>query len=85
MGSPGFVGTALLALAGVWLLAAPAWLGDQAAGSPWTAAMRNDVVVGAVLLAVSLAGLFAQVAFALRDLAAPAPERRSGPESQGAE
>jgi hypothetical protein len=79
------VGSAVLALIGVWLLVAPAWLGDQVAGSPWTAATRNDVVVGAVLLGVSLVGLFAQVAFALRDLTAVRPGRGAAPESEGTE
>jgi hypothetical protein len=83
LGSPGFWGSGLLALAGVWLLGAPQWVGFQAPGAALTAAARDDLVTGAVLLGVSVAGLFAQVAFGLRDLVAAGTP--AAPESEGAE
>lgn len=67
--SAGWWGTILLALVGVWLMVAPIWVGDQRLGASWTVATWNDVIVGAVLLGISVLGLFAQVAFGLRDLA----------------
>ncbi len=67
--SSGWWASALLALAGVWLLIAPVLVGYQPQGAPWLAATRNDVTVGAVLLGASILGLFGQVAFGLRDLA----------------
>lgn len=72
--SVGWIGTALLALAGVWLLVAPAWVGYQPAGGHLLAATRNDLVVGAALLLMSVLGLFAQVAFAVHDMAQASPE-----------
>ncbi len=71
--SVGWIGTSLLALAGVWLLVAPAWVGYQPAGSHLLAATRNDLAVGATLLLVSVWGLFAQVAFAVHDMATSHP------------
>lgn len=68
----GFWGTVTLSLGGVWLLVAPNWVGRQAAGAPWATATRNDVAVGATLLVIGFAGMFAQVAFGLRDLIAAA-------------
>lgn len=73
--SAGWVASALLALAGVWLLIAPDWVGYQPHGAAWLAATDNDVMVGAVLFGVSILGLFAQVAFGLRDLADHQAER----------
>ena len=67
--SPGWWATIVLSLAGLWLLVAPTWVGFQPIGAHWVAATRNDVMVGGVLLAAGVLGLFAQVAFGLRDLA----------------
>ncbi len=82
--SAGVWGTVALSLAGVWLLVArPLCEGRPVAGAVWTAAARNDAVVGAVLLVAGVAGILGQLAFALREVgtdpiqgAGVVPERR---------
>lgn|GEM_PF-4577366 len=77
--SAGLWGTVVLTLGGVWLLVGRVLVaGRPAAGAVWTAAARNDVVVGAVLILVGSAGIFTQVAFGLRDALAAGTRRADG-------
>ena len=67
-------GLVLLALAGVWLVAAPFLLGyhgagDQRRGAAWTAATRVDVSTGAAITAVAVAALLGYLASAVTWLA----------------
>ncbi|MEV1168534.1 SPW repeat protein [Nonomuraea sp. NPDC049784] len=64
----GKVGLALIFLAGVWLVAAPFVTGQQPMREPWTAATRDDVIVGAVLAVLGLAGFFTALAGQVADL-----------------
>src|SRR5579875_2537865 len=52
-------GLFLLALLGVWLVAAPFALGDQPRGGAWTAATTTDVATGAALSVLALLGYLA--------------------------
>lgn len=71
--SAGMLGTVVLGLGGVWLLLARVLVeGAPAAGRLWDAAGRSDLVAGVVLVLAAAAGIFAQVAFGLRDAVAAA-------------
>lgn len=63
------IGLAVLALAGLWLIAAPFVLGDQPRSGPWTTATRNDLLTGGTLAALSALGLLITTITAVRDLA----------------
>jgi hypothetical protein len=56
----------LFALAGIWILLAPIAVDYQPDADAWTAATKNDVVVGAGLVLVSLGLLVAQLTAAAR-------------------
>ncbi len=66
----------LLALVGAWTLFSPFLTGHQDAAQTWTATTRNDVVVGAVLLGVSLMALLVTLVAQLGDLERAARTRR---------
>lgn len=68
------LGLVLLALAGVWLAAAPFLLGghgpgDQPRGAAWSAATRVDVSTGAAITAVAVAALLGYLASSITHLA----------------
>jgi TRAP-type C4-dicarboxylate transport system permease small subunit len=72
----GLVTTVLMFIAGIWLFLAPFIMEYQRVGEDWIDATRNDMWTGGVLMAVSALAFFLFVAFALRDAAARAVERR---------
>jgi uncharacterized membrane-anchored protein len=78
----GLVTTMLTFVAGIWLFLAPFIMGYQRVGEDWIDATRNDMWTGSVLMAVSALAFFLFVAFALRDAAARAEERRREEDSQ---
>jgi hypothetical protein len=71
----GIIGIGLLFATGLWLVAAPFATGHQPDGTTWTAATRNDVIVGAVLALLGFAGFFTVLAGHIADLYA----RGAGP------
>jgi hypothetical protein len=58
----------LFFLAGAWLTTSPFILTTQPSGQHWIISTINNVVIGSVLMVVSLFGILAYTAFALRDL-----------------
>ena len=58
----------LLFLAGIWVAIAPFVMTTQPSGQRWATTTVNDVVIGAVLMAVALFGILGYLLFALRDL-----------------
>jgi cytochrome c oxidase assembly factor CtaG len=76
----GLATTVLTFIGGVWLFLAPFVLEYQRVGEDWVTATRNDLWTGGVLMAVSALTFFLFVAFALRDAAARADERRRAEE-----
>ncbi len=76
----GLVTTVLTFIGGVWLFLAPFVLEYQRVGEDWVTATRNDLWTGGILMAVSALTFFLFVAFALRDAAARADERRRAEE-----
>ncbi len=76
----GLVTTVLTFIGGVWLFLAPFVLEYQRVGEDWVTATRNDLWTGGILMAASALTFFLFVAFALRDAAARADERRRAEE-----
>jgi hypothetical protein len=72
----GLITTALALIGGVWLFLAPFIVEYQEVGEEWISATKNDMWAGGALIAVSALTLFLFIAFALRDAAARADERR---------
>ena len=72
----GLITTALALMGGVWLFLAPFIVEYQEVGEEWIGATKNDMWAGGALIAVSALTLFLFIAFALRDAAARADERR---------
>ena len=72
----GLITTALALMGGVWLFLAPFIVEYQEVGEEWIGATKNDMWAGGALIAVSTLTLFLFIAFALRDAAARADERR---------
>ncbi|MBV9453214.1 MAG: hypothetical protein JOZ19_03705 [Rubrobacter sp.] len=72
----GLVTTMLMFVAGIWLFLAPFIMEYQRVGEDWIDATRNDMWTGSVLMAISALAFFLFTAFALRDAAARADERR---------
>lgn len=72
----GLITTALALLGGVWIFLAPFIVEYQEVGEEWIGATKNDMWAGGALMAVSALTLFLFIAFALRDAAARASERR---------
>jgi hypothetical protein len=58
----------LLFLTGVWLTMSPFAMTTQPSGQPWIVSTINTVTIGSVLMVVSLLGILAYMALALRDL-----------------
>lgn len=81
----GLATTVLTFIGGVWLFLAPFVLEYQRVGEDWVTATRNDLWTGGVLMAVSALTFFLFVAFALRDAAARADERRRAEEGSQSE
>ncbi len=65
---PGSLVLFLLLLAGIWLTMSPFVMETQPSGQHWIASTINNVTVGSVLIVVSLLGILAYMALALRDL-----------------
>ena len=72
----GLITTALALIGGVWLFLAPFIVEYQEVGEEWIGATKNDMWAGGALMAVSALTLFLFIAFALRDAATRADERR---------
>ncbi|HYT34349.1 MAG TPA: hypothetical protein VEL69_04890 [Ktedonobacteraceae bacterium] len=65
---PGSIVLLLFFLAGIWLTISPFTMTTQPSGLHWNVSTINNVTLGAVLMVVSLLGIFGYMAFALRDL-----------------
>ena len=65
---PGSVVLFLLFLTGVWLTLSPFAMTTQPSGQLWIASTITTVTIGGVLMVVSLLGILAYLALALRDL-----------------
>jgi len=66
--TPGSVVLFLLFLTGIWLAMSPFAMTTQPSGQHWIAATITNVTVGGTLMVVSLFGILAYLALALRDL-----------------
>ena len=66
--TPGSVVLFLLFLTGIWLAMSPFAMTTQPSGQHWIASTINNVTVGGTLMVVSLFGILAYLALALRDL-----------------
>jgi protein-S-isoprenylcysteine O-methyltransferase Ste14 len=65
---PGSVVLFLLFLTGIWVTMSPFAMTTQPSGQHWITSTITNVTIGAVLLVVSLLGILAYLALALRDL-----------------
>ena len=66
--TPGSVALFLLFLTGIWLAMSPFAMATQPSGQHWIASTITNVTVGGTLMVVSLFGILAYLALALRDL-----------------
>jgi hypothetical protein len=66
--TPGSLVLFLLFLTGIWLTISPFAMTTQPSGQHWIASTINNVTVGSVMIVVSLLGILAYMALALRDL-----------------
>jgi hypothetical protein len=66
--TPGSLVLFLLFLTGIWLTMSPFAMTTQPSGQHWIASTINNVTVGSVMIVVSLLGILAYMALALRDL-----------------
>ena len=66
--TPGSVVLFLLFLTGIWLAMSPFAMTTQPSGQHWIASTITNVTVGGTLMVVSLFGILAYLALALRDL-----------------
>jgi heme exporter protein D len=73
---PGSVVLFLLFLTGVWLTLSPFAMTTQPSGQHWIASTITTVTIGGVLMVVSLLGILAYLALALRDLLREAQARQ---------
>lgn len=73
---PGSMVLFLLFLTGIWVTISPFAMMTQPSGQPWIASTINTVTLGGVLLVVSLFGILAYMALALRDLMREAQARQ---------
>lgn len=73
---PGSVVLFLFFLTGIWVTMSPFAMTTQPSGQPWIASTINNVTLGAILLVVSLVGILAYLALALRDLLREAQARQ---------
>lgn len=65
---PGIATLAFTLITGMWLIISPFVMQTQPAGKPWIASTVNDVVLGGILLAVSLAAILAILGLRLLDV-----------------
>ena len=65
---PGSYVLFLFFLTGIWVAISPFAMTTQPSGQHWIASTVNNVVIGAILMAVSLLGILGYMVFALRDL-----------------
>jgi cytochrome c oxidase assembly factor CtaG len=65
---PGSLVLFLLFLTSIWVTLSPFAMATQPSGQPWIASTINTVAIGGVLMVVSLLGILAYLALALRDL-----------------
>ncbi len=65
---PGSVVLFLMFLTGIWLTMSPFAMTTQPSGQHWIASTITNVLIGGVLMVVSLLGILAYLALALRDL-----------------
>lgn len=72
----GSVVLSLLGLSGIWLAMSPFAMTTQPSGQHWIASTINNVTIGAVLMIVSLFGILAYLALALRNLISEAQAKR---------
>lgn len=73
---PGSYVLFLFFLTGIWLTISPFAMTTQPSGQPWIASTINTVTLGGVLIVVSLFGIVAYLALALRDLLREAQARQ---------
>jgi len=73
---PGSFVLFLLFLAGIWLTISPFAMTTQPSGQHWIASTINNVTIGGVLIAVSLLGILAYLALALRKLVCEAQAKQ---------
>lgn len=66
----------LFFLTGIWVAISPFAMTTQPSGAHWIPSTINNVVVGAILIAVSLLGILGYMAFELRDILREARERQ---------
>jgi cytochrome c oxidase assembly factor CtaG len=66
----------LFFLTGIWVTMSPFAMTTQPSGQPWIASTINNVTLGAILMAVSLFGILAYLALALRDLLRETPAKQ---------
>jgi hypothetical protein len=72
---PGSVVLFLFFLTGIWVAMSPFAMTTQPSGQPWIASTINNVTLGAILMVVSLFGILAYLALALRDLMHETPAK----------
>jgi hypothetical protein len=65
---PGSLVLFLFFLAGIWLTMSPFVMTTQPSGQHWIASTINNVTIGGIFIVVSLLGILAYLALALRDL-----------------
>jgi cytochrome c oxidase assembly factor CtaG len=65
---PGSLVLFLLFFTGIWVTISPFTMTTQPSGQPWIASTITTVTIGGVLMVVSLLGILAYMALALRDL-----------------
>jgi hypothetical protein len=73
---PGSYVLLLFFLTGIWVAISPFVMTTQPSGHHWIASTINNVVIGAVLMVVSLAGILGYLVFALQDLLREAQARQ---------
>lgn len=76
----GIIASVLTFITGVWIFVAPFIVEYQKVGQDWIEATRNDLWTGGALMAISALTLLLFAAFALRDAAIRAAERRAAGE-----
>ena len=73
---PGSYVLLLFFLTGIWVAISPFAMTTQPSGAHWIPSTINNVVVGAILIAVSLLGILGYMTFELRDILREAREKQ---------
>lgn len=73
----GLIVTVVGFFAGIWLFLAPFLVEYQKVGQDWIDATKNDLWTGGALLAISALTLLLVAAFALRDAARAAEQKKA--------